>query len=98
MKYKLKQEIEHGAGCGKRLLMARGINQYDLESYLSPDKGLMYNYKGLDNIDIATATLKKHIDKDSNIFIQVDSDMDGFSSAALMYLYIKKLNPEAKIA
>ena len=39
----------------------------------------------------------KHVENCSNIFIQVDSDTDGYCSAAIMYLYLKKLNPALSI-
>ena len=46
---------------------------------------------------VGAQTLLNHIKNKSNIFIQVDSDVDGFTSAAIMYLYIKKIDPEANV-
>ena len=41
--------------------------------------------------------LNKHITRDSPIFLVVDSDVDGYSSAAIIYSFIKDINPGADI-
>lgn len=41
--------------------------------------------------------LNKHITRDSPIFLVVDSDVDGYSSAAIIYSFIKDVNPGADI-
>lgn len=95
MKYKLRQEISHDESCGIELLKIRGVE--NVESYLDIDELALNDPLLLDNIVTAAECLKKHIDKDSNIFIIVDSDSDGYNSAAIIYLYIKSISPEAKI-
>lgn len=49
----------------------------------------------LNNIKEGLYLLKKHLN--SSIQIVVDSDVDGYTSAAIMYSFLKKLNPEADI-
>src|SRR6056297_2922218 len=51
----------------------------------------------LDNMEEGINLLMRHIAEDNNIFIQVDSDVDGLTSAALMYLAIKRIKSDAKI-
>jgi single-stranded-DNA-specific exonuclease len=51
----------------------------------------------LDNIDTLTKELKYGFDNDRKFFLQVDSDADGYTSAAIFYNYFKKLYPEANI-
>ena len=41
--------------------------------------------------------LLKHLALNSKIFIQIDSDADGYTSAAMVYSYTKNLNPECKL-
>jgi len=43
---------------------------------------------GLDNIEEGSLLLEKHILNGSKIFICVDSDVDGFTSAALFYCFL----------
>lgn len=38
-----------------------------------------------------------HLEKNSRILIQVDSDVDGFTSAALLYNYLRANYPESRI-
>ena len=51
----------------------------------------------LDNIDILTTELKYGFDNNYRFFLQVDSDADGYTSAAIFYNYFKKLYPNADI-
>lgn len=51
----------------------------------------------LDNIDILTTELKYGFDNNYRFFLQVDSDADGYTSAAIFYNYFKKLYPDADI-
>ena len=41
--------------------------------------------------------LHKHLEANNNIFLQVDSDTDGYTSAAIIYNFIKTIEPEANI-
>jgi single-stranded-DNA-specific exonuclease len=51
----------------------------------------------LDNIDTLTKELKYGFDNNYKFFLQVDSDADGYTSAAIFYNYFKKLYPNANI-
>ena len=80
----------------ERLLLSRGVT--NLEAFYNPTKDLLQAPWYLDNIDDGI-DLYKNIVEDANnhIGIVVDSDVDGYTSAAIMYLYTKELNPEIKI-
>lgn len=95
MKYKLKNDFPHDETCGVELLKERGVQ--DVNRYLNLDEFALNDFMDLDNIREAAALLQKHISNDSNIFLIVDSDSDGYNSAAILYLYIKDINPNAKI-
>lgn len=70
------------------LLYNRGIK--DVEKYTNLDENCLHSYNLLDNIDKAVECLNKHIDKKSNISILVDCDVDGYTSASLIYRYLKE--------
>jgi len=95
MKYRLVNE-NFKNDYGKNLLRARGIT--DINSFLHPDsKTCLCDYKLLDNIEAGVDALAKALDEDKPILIIVDSDVDGYTSAAIIYLYIKYLDPDANL-
>lgn len=51
----------------------------------------------LNNIDTLTQELKTAFDSGAKFFLQVDSDADGYTSAAIFYNYFTKLYPDANI-
>ena len=55
------------------------------------------DYKDLNHIDEGVEMLHKHLENDGNIFLQVDSDADGYTSAAIIYSFIKTIKPEANL-
>ena len=70
------------------LLKDRGIiNEDNEETYFHPTEEVELNSCQLDNIDAGIKLLEKNLN--NKILIIVDSDFDGFSSAALMYNYLK---------
>src|SRR5699024_10483574 len=79
------------------VLNNRGIT--DVKRYLkaSNNKDEEHHYSLLKNIDKAVDCIVNHIEKDSKIFIQIDSDFDGQVSAAMAYLYLKKFKPNLVI-
>src|SRR5699024_11515523 len=72
------------------ILRSRGVKKEDVKHFLFPDSSLEADWRKLDNIDEGLALLKKHVDKGSHIRIGVDMDMDGFSSASIMYQFLAK--------
>lgn len=69
------------------VLKNRGVE--DIEKYLSPSEFDLIHYSKLKNIDKGVSLLLKHID--DKIAITVDPDVDGFTSAAQLYLALKEL-------
>lgn len=45
----------------------------------------------LDNITETLECIKRHVNSDSNIHIIVDSDVDGYGSASMIYRYLKHI-------
>lgn len=74
----------------KEVLNNRGIVDY--YRYLNLDKSVVVPYQALDCIDKAVELFMNHFNKKSKIGILVDEDPDGFCSASMMYLYIKRMD------
>lgn len=95
MIYKQTNELIANEDFFKNFLKERHIK--DLRTFLHPTKAELHDYMLLDNIVTAANCFIKHIENNDNIFIQLDSDTDGYTSAAIVYLYAKKINPSIVI-
>lgn len=80
---------------GKELLKARGVT--DLEEFLNPTTKSLNSPLLFDNIQKGAAWLIKVLNKGGKILIVVDSDCDGFTSAAIMHQYIHRLDETIQI-
>ena len=77
------------------LLRSRGIS--DVEAYYEPSADALQDPQDLENIGEAAALLEATLDRGERILIVVDSDNDGFTSATIMYNYIKDVAPNTEI-
>lgn len=77
------------------LLTQRGVA--DLEAFKHPTKDCELDYNDLDNISAGVEMLLKTLDNNGNICFVVDADCDGFTSSAILWNYIKKCWPQAKL-
>ena len=74
----------------KEVLKNRGIDDY--YTYLNLDESVVIPYQKLDNIENAVGLFMNHFNNKNKIGILVDEDPDGFCSASMMYLYIKRMD------
>ena len=78
------------------LLAARGVT--NIELYLNPNESCLNDPSLFDNIKEGVELLDSVLNKEnSNILLVVDCDVDGFTSAAIIYQYIKCINPNQNI-
>ena len=81
------------------LLRARGVT--DLDGYVNPTEEYLQSPLDLKNIRTAAALYMRIVLNDkppySKVLIVVDSDNDGYTSAAIMYQYTKRLNCHCKV-
>ena len=77
------------------LLRSRGIE--DVEKYYEPTVDALQDPRDLEHISEAAALLSATLECGERILIVVDSDNDGFTSATIMYNYIKDVAPNAEI-
>ena len=82
------------------LLMERGLTPEELQYFLEvPDDRALQEPEGLDYIDKANEMFNEMINLSSQyaIAIVVDSDVDGFTSAAIFIQYFQHFNAEVEI-
>lgn len=95
MQYKLYENESNTGNIINDILINRGIS--NPEKYLNLDESVIIPYQNLDNIENAINLFMKHFNQRNKIGILVDSDPDGFCSAAMMYLYIKQMDSDYPI-
>ena len=79
---------------GKNLLLSRGIK--DIDTFLNPTSDCLQSWRDLDNIENGV-NLIKNLSNTSHVGLIIDCDVDGFTSASIIYQYLKKLFPEINI-
>lgn len=98
MKFKLKDHVIGPESFNPVDDYLRSIGIEETKSFINrPSESDEETWKTIHNIDKAVAMLKKHIDNDSSIFLQVDSDTDGYTSAAIIYNFIRTISPDTEI-
>lgn len=77
------------------VLLNRGIK--DIQTYINLNSSVVQGYENLDNMQEAVQCFLKHYETQNKIIVMPDSDCDGYTSSAMLYLYIKALNPDYPI-
>ena len=93
MNYELKNQIIPQYSPIEQVLFNRGILQEDMEHFLNVDENDTYPATQLKNIEQGAKMLIQHIANNDKIFVQVDSDCDGFTSSALLINYLNRFAP-----
>jgi single-stranded-DNA-specific exonuclease len=96
MEYQLiKSPFQNGTKLSivEELLTNRGINLENVNHYLNTTDGDILNPAIIANIHEGAKMLVQHIHKGDKVLIQIDSDADGFTSAALLINYLNCLFP-----
>lgn len=79
---------------GAEILRARGVS--NVEEFLNPTEKDIQSYKDLNKIYIG-ARLITMLEPTSRVALLVDADVDGYTSAAIMYQYLKDIIPQLTI-
>ena len=96
MTLKIKNLFEQGEQITlETYLNKKGIDNYN--KYLKPPTSVLDDCYLYNNIRDAVREIKYHILETHKFCIVIDSDFDGYSSAYIMYKYIKLQNPKCKI-
>ena len=96
MKYRLYDEENDYKDVLKHILTSRGIDEYDLDKWVNVqyDAEIAEAWQNLDNIQDAIDIVKTTWENGDTIGVVVDSDADGFTSAAIFINYLYELDPE----
>lgn len=79
----------------KTILNNRGIE--DWKQYLNLTSDVLQDYNDLDGMQDALNCFINHYNKKDKILIMPDCDSDGYTSSAMLWLYIKHLDPDYPI-
>lgn len=93
-KYEVLGQVRFGSEL-EDILKLKGIT--DINSFLNPTIKNTENELLFNNIEKARDTLVEHVKKNSAIDLIVDCDVDGNTSGAVIYQYIKKIKPSIEI-
>ena len=94
MKYNLINE-NFADNYAANLLRSRGVA--DLEQYKAPGREFLSSPSNLKNIAAAAGLYIRVVTQGGRVLIVVDSDNDGYTSAAIIYQYTKRVNPNIQI-
>lgn len=98
MKFKLKEESLNPLSSTPVVDYLNSLGIRKTDSFIGvPPKEDEEDYGVLANINKGVEMLHKHLERGSNIFLQVDSDADGYTSSAIMYSFIRTISPDANI-
>ena len=75
----------------------RGIPIERMLQYMCPTEKDLLDPFLLDNMKEGIELLESHIVNHNKIFIIVDSDVDGFTSAGILYNYLKLIHPNSQL-
>lgn len=95
MKYKLLGENNYNLNPIDTIFHNRGVD--NIEELLSVNEQNATSFSNLKNIEYAVVCLLSHIEKNNEIFVQVDSDCDGYCSSAILINYLKHIFPQINI-
>ena len=93
MKYQLIAPRDESLSPIEQILSNRGIAISDLEHFRYPNEQDVISPLLLKNMQEGAKMLIKHIANNDKIFIQVDQDCDGYTSAAILINYLNCLFP-----
>ena len=93
MRYQLIAPRDEALSAVEQVLFNRGINPKDIEHFKYPSANDLVSPEKLEHIKDGVAMLISHIERNDKIFIQVDSDCDGYTSSAILINYLNCLFP-----
>jgi single-stranded-DNA-specific exonuclease len=92
MKYTLISPPDDKLTVVQQILVNRGIELSNISKYLKTTDSVLNSPLYLQEIDNAVSIFSKHLSAGSKIYIQVDSDCDGYTSAAFLLNWVWRYN------
>ena len=81
----------------KNLLISRGVDGARMEEFLHPSWANISDPTLLDNIETAAHIILDAVENGDNIGLVIDSDVDGITSATIIYQYLHEVKPDVNI-
>lgn len=81
----------------KNLLISRGVDGGRMKEFLEPTWANISDPTDLDNIEDAAQSIIEAVQNKKSIGLVVDSDVDGITSATIMYHYLHELDNDVNI-
>lgn len=92
------QELQNSLGVEEliaRLLVQRGVTTFDeAKQFFRPNTNHLHDPFLMKDMDKAVARIEEALEEDQRILIYGDYDVDGTTSVALMYTFLKNLCPD----
>jgi len=93
MELKVREQIK-GLGTIEQILYSRGFyTTKEMDLFLHPSSSAEHPYIQLDHVESAARRILRALVRQEQVYIQVDSDCDGYTSAALLLNYCHKIAP-----
>lgn len=93
MNYTLIEPTQRARSVVEQVLLNRGLDADKIARYIEPTEDESFDPHLLDNIIHAAKTLLLAIMNQKKIYVQIDSDCDGYTSSALLLNYLHRLFP-----
>lgn len=93
MNYKLIAPRDDELTAIEQVLVNRGIPYKDIRLYLNLNDSVIQDPYGLTNIELGARRLLQAMLRQEEIYVQVDSDCDGYTSAAVLINYLHRVLP-----
>jgi single-stranded-DNA-specific exonuclease len=97
LKYKLLNDTKYNPFTDIQEVIFKNRNISNMIEYMSPEESYLHSPFLLDNVEMGIGVLLSHIKNGHKIFIVVDSDVDGFTSASIIYNYLKIAFPKVDL-
>lgn len=94
--YKLKGENNFFSNPLEQIFKNRNIPIEDIDWFMSPQP-YEYDSSLLGNIEEGLELLLKHIESKSHIHVQIDKDLDGMTSSAILINYLRRVFPSINL-
>lgn len=97
MKYKVIKETDINEDIVKVVFENRGVKIEDIQQFINPTEDVKTNPLDYTNMNKAIYTFIEHFDNDNKAILLVDSDVDGYMSAAMTRRSIEMIWPQANL-
>ena len=97
MNYKIIRETDINEDIVEVVFQNRGIDPQFISQFINPTEDVKTNPFDYTNMELAIRTFIKHFDNDNKAILLVDSDVDGYMSAAMIRRSIEMIWPDAQL-